>query len=115
MKKQTPKSKNWIQYYDDRNILDEITDDYIDLVLDEHLRDEILSGKRKRKLKNITIKVDPLQVKAIKKLSTMEVYSLPNAYSILARRGYQIGDGFGTKIESSYFSIYTKNRPVFRT
>jgi hypothetical protein len=40
--------------------------------LDKHLREDIISGKRKRKLKNITIKVDPLQVKAIKKLSTME-------------------------------------------
>ena len=55
MNKQAPKSKNWIRYYDDRNILDEITDESVDLILDEHLRDEILSDKRKRKLKNITI------------------------------------------------------------
>ena len=68
MKKQAPKPKNWIRYYDDRNILDEITDESVDLILDEQLRDEILSGKRKRKLKNVTIKMDPLQVKAIKKL-----------------------------------------------
>ncbi len=58
--------------YDERNILDEIIDESVDLILDEHLRDDILSGKRKRKLKNITIKIDPLQVKAIKKLSTMK-------------------------------------------
>ena len=55
MNKQAPKSKNWIRYYDDRNILDEITDESVDLILDEHLCDEILSDKRKRKLKNITI------------------------------------------------------------
>jgi len=72
MSKKTAKSKNWIRYYDERNILDEITNEALDLILDEHLRDEILSGKRKRKLKNITIKIDPLQVKAIKKLSTMK-------------------------------------------
>jgi hypothetical protein len=42
------------------------------LLLDEHLRYEILSGKRKRKLKNVTIKIDPLQVKVIKKLPTMK-------------------------------------------
>ena len=47
--------KKWIRYYDDHNILDEITDESVDLILDEHLRDEILSDKRKRKLKNITI------------------------------------------------------------
>ena len=63
MRKQTAKSKNWIRYYDERNILDEITDEAVDLILDQHLRDEILSGKRKRKLKNITIKIDPLQVR----------------------------------------------------
>ena len=62
MKKLNQKPKNWIRYYDDRNILDEITDDNLDLVLDEHLRDEILSGKRKRKLKNVTFKIDPLRV-----------------------------------------------------
>jgi predicted transglutaminase-like protease len=72
MKKQASKPKNWIRYYDDRDILDEITDESVDMILDEHLRDDILSGKRKRKLKNVTIKVDPLQVKAIKKLSTMK-------------------------------------------
>jgi predicted DNA binding CopG/RHH family protein len=81
MKKQTTKSKNWIRYYDERNILDEITDESVDLLLDEHLRDEILSGKRKRKLKNVTIKMDPLQVRAIKKLSTMK--SIP--YQTLIR------------------------------
>ncbi len=81
MNKQNTKSKDWIKYYDDRNILDEITDESVDLLLDEHLREDILSGKRKRKLKNITIKVDPLQVKAIKKLSTMK--SIP--YQTLIR------------------------------
>ena len=60
MSKQNAKSKNWIRYYDERNILDEITDETVGLILDEQLRDEILSGKRGRKLKNATIKIDPL-------------------------------------------------------
>jgi hypothetical protein len=81
MKKPAPKSKSWIRYYDDRDIIEEITDEPVDLVLDEHLLEDILSGKRKRKLKNITIKVDPLQVKAKKKLSTMK--SIP--YQTLIR------------------------------
>ncbi len=81
MNKQNPKSKNLTRYYDERNILDEITDESVDLILDGHLRDDILSGKRKRKLKNVTIKIDPLQVKAIKKLSTMK--SIP--YQTLIR------------------------------
>ena len=44
MGKQTSKTKNWVQYYDKRNILDEITDESVDFILDERLRDEILSG-----------------------------------------------------------------------
>jgi predicted DNA binding CopG/RHH family protein len=94
MKKQAPKPQNWIRYYDDRNILDEITDESIDLVLDEYLRDEILSGKRKRKLKNITIKIDPLQVKAIKKLSTMK--SIP--YQTLIR--FWLAEGIKSEMDS---------------
>ena len=42
----------------------------------------ILLGKRKRKLKNISIKVDPLQIQAIKKVATMK--SIP--YQILIRQ-----------------------------
>ena len=94
MKKQASKPKNWIRYYDDRDILDEIADESVDMILDEHLRDDILSGKRKRKLKNVTIKVDPLQVKAIKKLSTMK--SIP--YQTLIR--YWLAEGIKSEMDS---------------
>jgi predicted DNA binding CopG/RHH family protein len=47
----------------------------------ERLRRDILSKKRKRKLQNITIKIDPLQVQAIKKLATTK--SIP--YQTLIR------------------------------
>jgi len=70
--KKPKKKKEWIKYYEDRDILKEIADDPTDLILDENLRQEILSGKRKRNLKNVTIKIDPLQIMAIKKLSTMK-------------------------------------------
>jgi len=82
MKNKAKKQKGWIDYYEERDILKEVTDDPADLVLDEGLRQEILSGKRKRKLKNVTIKVDPLQIMAIKKLSTMK--SIP--YQTLVRQ-----------------------------
>ena len=81
MKKEAKKPIDWIAYYDNRNILKEISDEPVDLSLDENLRRDILSGKRKRRLKNITIKVDPLQIMAIKKLSTMK--SIP--YQTLIR------------------------------
>jgi predicted DNA binding CopG/RHH family protein len=94
MDKQTAKTKNWVRYYGERYILDEITDESVDLILDEHLRDEILSGKRKRKLKNITIKIDPLQVKAIKKLSTMK--AIP--YQIMIRSW--LAEGIKSEMDS---------------
>jgi predicted DNA binding CopG/RHH family protein len=94
MRKQASKPKNWIRYYDDRDILEEITDESVDMLLDEHLRDDILSGKRKRKLKNVTIKVDPLQVKAIKKLSTMK--SVP--YQTLIR--HWLAEGIKSEMDS---------------
>jgi hypothetical protein len=71
MRRQGKKSEDWIEYYEHGDILDEITDESVALSLDERLRQDILSGKRKRKLKNITIKIDPLQIMAIKKLQTL--------------------------------------------
>ncbi len=53
----------------------------VTLTLDEGLLQNIVSGKRKRKLKNISIKMDPLHVQAIKKLATMK--SIP--YQTLMR------------------------------
>ena len=94
MSKQSAKSENWIRYYDERNILDEITDEAVDLILDEHLRDDILAGKRKRKLKNVTIKIDPLQIRAIKKLSTMK--SIP--YQTLIRNW--LAEGIKSEMDS---------------
>jgi len=82
MKKQEKESEDWIEYYEQGDILDEITDESVDFSLDERLRQDILSGKRKRKLKNITIKIDPLQIMAIKKLANLK--SIP--YQTLIRQ-----------------------------
>ena len=81
MNKRVRKENDWAEYYDDRNILDEITDESVYLSLGDHLREDILSGKRKRKLKNITIKINPFHITAIKKLATMK--SMP--YQTLIR------------------------------
>ena len=94
MRKQGKKSEDWIEYYEHGDILDEITDESVDLSLDERLRQDILSGKRKRKLKNVTIKIDPLQVMAIKKLSTMK--SIP--YQTLIR--HWLAEGIKQELDS---------------
>ncbi len=79
MKKE--RDKEWADYYDQVNVPDELLEEPAEFRLEEGLRREILSKKRKRKLQNITIKIDPLQVKAIRKLATSK--SIP--YQTLIR------------------------------
>jgi len=69
---QKTRPKKWVEYYDRKNILDEIMEESVTFILDEGLHQDIVTGKRKRKLKNISIKLDPLHVQAIKKLATMK-------------------------------------------
>jgi hypothetical protein len=52
------------------DILSELTEEPVEFRLDDQLRSEILSKRRKRKLQNVTIKIDPLQIQAIRKLAT---------------------------------------------
>ena len=58
------------EYYDKRGILGEIVEGEVALSLEDALKQDILSGKRKRKLRNITIKLDPLYLLSIKKVAT---------------------------------------------
>ncbi len=69
---ETQQTEKLAEYYDRENILDEILGEPVTFSLREDLRQGILSGKRSRELKNISIKVDPLHVQAIKKLATMK-------------------------------------------
>jgi predicted DNA binding CopG/RHH family protein len=94
MKKKEEENKDWKDCYEGRNILDEISEERVDIALDGDLREEILSGKRKRKLKNVTIKVDPLQIVAIKKLSNMK--SIP--YQTLIR--HWLAEGIKHEMDS---------------
>jgi predicted DNA binding CopG/RHH family protein len=75
------KDKPWADYYDQVNIMDELLEEPIKFNLGERLHHDILSKKRKRKLENLTIKIDPLQVRAIRKLATTK--SIP--YQTLIR------------------------------
>ena len=70
-----------LQYYDRHGIFKEMIDEPLEMSLKTELRQSILLGKRKKKLKNISIKVDPLQIQAIKKVAAMK--SIP--YQILIR------------------------------
>jgi predicted DNA binding CopG/RHH family protein len=80
-KKMVPDETAVAKYYDEHGILKEMTDEPVEMSLETELRRTILSGKRRRNLKNISIKVDPLQIQAIKKVATMK--SIP--YQTLIR------------------------------
>ena len=94
MKKEEKKSKDWVSYYENRDLLREITGDSVDLSLTQELANDIRVGKRKRRLKNVTIKLDPLQIMAIKKLSTMK--SMP--YQTLIR--HWLAEGIKQEMDS---------------
>ena len=79
MKKE--RDRQWADFYDQVNILDELLEEPVEFDLSEKLRRDIRSKKRKRKLQNVTIKIDPLQVLAIRKLATTK--SIP--YQTLIR------------------------------
>jgi predicted DNA binding CopG/RHH family protein len=81
MKKKGTKTKKWAQYYDQADILMELIEGPAEFSLDNQLLQDILDKKRKRKLQNITIKIDPLQVNTIRKLATIK--SMP--YQTLVR------------------------------
>jgi predicted DNA binding CopG/RHH family protein len=81
MKKGKRRAQGWADYYDRVNILDELLEESAEFSLDEKLLRGILSRDRKRKLQNVTIKMDPLQVRTIRKLAVTK--SIP--YQTLVR------------------------------
>ena len=72
MKKEQQKVDNWAEFYDRGSILDQIMEEQIEFSIDRKLQKDILAKKRKRKLQNVTIKMDPLQIVTIRKLATMK-------------------------------------------
>jgi len=57
-------------HYDRRGILGEIEHADVEFALDEELRRQILRGARTRRLRNLTIKLDPVQIQALRKIAT---------------------------------------------
>jgi len=70
--KTSSKNMNDVQYYEKHDVLQEIIKDPIEMSLETELRESILSGRGKRKLKNISVKMDPLQITALKKIAIMK-------------------------------------------
>ncbi len=70
------------EYYDRHGVLGEIVEGPVEFSLEEELRAQILGGRRTRRLQNISIKLDPAQIQALKKIATMK--SVP--YQTLIRQ-----------------------------
>ena len=81
MGKTKSRIENWADYYDRSDILGELLEEPVHFSLDPELQKEILAGSRAKKLKNITIKMDPIPIQMIRKLATTK--SLP--YQTLIR------------------------------
>ena len=75
MKREQQKADKWAEFYDQGSILDQIMEESVEFGIDRKLQKDILAKKRKRKLQNVTIKMDPLQIVTIRKLATMKSIS----------------------------------------
>jgi predicted DNA binding CopG/RHH family protein len=70
------------EHYDRRGVLGELKEEPVEFALEEELREQILHGRRKRHLQNISIKLDPAQIQALRKIATTK--SIP--YQTLIRQ-----------------------------
>ena len=70
------------EYYDRRGVLSELDERPVEFALEEELRRQILRGERPRRLQNVSIKLDPAQIQALRKIATMK--SIP--YQTLIRQ-----------------------------
>jgi len=68
-------------YYDTQGVLAEVVGEPVHADLDEDLRTAILSGRRHRETKSITIRMDPYQIQAVRRIATLK--SIP--YQTLIR------------------------------
>ncbi len=59
-------------YYDNVDLLGIIVEEDVDISLDDTLRDAILNKKRRKPMKNISIKMDPFILIGIKKIATQK-------------------------------------------
>jgi len=78
-------------FYDRHGVLGEVIEQPVPFALDEELRAQILSGKRGRRLQNLSIKLDPAQIQALRRIATMK--AIP--YQTLIRQWFGRRDPAG--------------------
>lgn len=75
-------SESAAEYYDRHGVLADLEPGKVEFALEEELRNQIVRGERVRKLQNISIKLDPAQILALRKIATIK--SIP--YQTLIRQ-----------------------------
>jgi hypothetical protein len=70
-KRTTPRKTDRAAFYDRHGVLPEVIEQPVPFALDEALRAQILSGKRGRRLQNLSIKLDAVQIQALRRIATM--------------------------------------------
>jgi hypothetical protein len=60
------------KYYDRRGVLQEIEEHPVVFALDDELRRAIFGGERARRLQNLSIKLDAMQIQALRKIAMMK-------------------------------------------
>ena len=71
-------------YYDSHGVLAHIVDEPVDMALEAELREEVTSGAHKRRLQNLSIKLDPAHIAALRKIATLK--AIPYQTLIRLRR-----------------------------
>lgn len=71
-----------VGYYDRRGVLGELVEQPVAFALTEELREQILRGRRARRLQDLSIKLDPAQIQALRKIAAKK--SVP--YQTLTRQ-----------------------------
>lgn len=74
-KKETRAKESLAQYYDRSGVLGEIIEVPVELSLEDELKNQILNGERTRRMKNISIKLEPAQIQALKKIAVKKSIS----------------------------------------
>jgi hypothetical protein len=73
MGRQVKKAKETLaEHYDRHGVIGEIVHAPVQFALEEELRAQILGGRRARRLQNLSIKLDPVQIQALRKIATMK-------------------------------------------
>jgi hypothetical protein len=81
MKKTAKGPRELASVYDREGVLGCLVDEPVEIALDEELREQIRKGTRHRRLKNVSIKLDPAQIVALRRIATQK--SIP--YQTLIR------------------------------